>query len=212
MSASSASFGAHDFAQAMSATGSFISFTNGGPPLDVYSTLTAPTAPLSPPLGAWESGDTPSALAISADGRVAANADSGTIYVSDITSYGDASSKTLIPLPGNTAINTNTLTFVGQSDDKLLSASGSLLTLWDLGQYSRITSVAQADIPIACNACAGPGIYPSPDATHALITANSAETAMLVSLPPTARPPGYLPQGSSGNVTYGPALWQCQRL
>jgi WD40 repeat protein len=207
MSASNADFGAHDFAQAMSATGTFISFTNGGQPLDVYNTLTTPTAPLSPPLGAWESGDTPTALAISADGRVAANADSGTIYVSDITSFNNASSKTLLPLPGNTTINTNTLTFIGQSDDELLSASGSLVTLWDLGQYSRITSAALADIPGACNACAGPGIYPSPEANHAIITANSAETAMMVSLPPTAGPAEYLPQNSAGNITYGPALW-----
>jgi WD40 repeat protein len=207
MSASNADFGAHDFAQAMSATGTFISFTNGGQPLDVYNTLTTPTPPLSPPLGAWESGDTPTALAISADGRIAANADSGTIYVSDITSYNHASSSTLQSLPGNTTINTNTLTFVGQSDSELLSASGSLVTLWDLGQYSRITSAAEADIPSACNACAGPGIYPSPDANHAIITANSGGTAMMISLPPTAGPVGYFPQNSAGNITYGPALW-----
>ena len=210
MSASNADFGAHDFAQAMSATGTFISFTNGGQPLDVYSTLTTPTAPLSPPLGGWESGDTPTALAISADGRVAANADSGTIYVSDITSYNDASSKTLLPLPGNTTINTDTLTFIGHSDSQLLSASGSSVTLWDLGQYSRITSAATADIPSGCNACAGPGIYPSPDAHHAIITAQfygAAQTAMMISLPPTAGPAEYLPQNSAGNLTYGPALW-----
>ena len=207
ISASNADFGAHDFAQAMSATGTFISFTNGGAPLDVYNTLTTPTAPLSPPLGAWESGDTPTALALSADGRVAANADSGTIYVSDITSFNNASSKTLLSLPGNTAINQNTLTFIGQSDVELLSASGSFVTVWNLDQYSRITSAALADIPSACGACAGPGIYPSPDANHAIITADAAGTAMMVRLPPTAGPAEYLPQTSASNVTYGPALW-----
>ena len=207
MSASNADFGAHDFAQAISVTGTFISFTNGGPPLDVYNTLTAPTAPLSPPLGAWESGDTPTALAISADGRVAANADSGTIYVSDITSFNNVSSKTLLPLRGNTTINSNTLTFIGHSDSNLLSASGSSVTLWDLGQYSRITSAAAADIPSGCSPCAGPGIYPSPDAHHTIITANSGGTAMMASLPPTAGPAQYLPQDSTGNITYGPALW-----
>ncbi len=207
ISASNANFGIHSFAQAMSATGTFISFTNGGQPLDVYNTLTTPTAPLSPPLGAWESGDTPTALAISADGRVAANADSGTIYVSDITSFNNASSKTLLPLRGNTTINSATLTFIGHSDSELLSASGSSVTLWDLGQYSRITSGALVDIPSGCAACAGPGIYPSPDAHHAIITANSAATAMMVSLPPTAGPAEYLPQDSAGSIRYGPALW-----
>ena len=207
VSASSADFGAHDFADAMSATGRFISFTNGGTPLYVYDTVTTPTPVLSPALGAWESGDVPTALAISADGRVAANADSGTIYVSDITSFKNASSKTLRSLPGNSTITPGTLTFIGQSDSKLLSASGSLVTLWDLGQYSRISSAASADIPSACNACAGPGIYPSPDANHAIITARSGGTAMMVSLPPTAGPAEYFPQNSAGSITYGPALW-----
>jgi WD40 repeat protein len=207
--ASSAEFGAHDFAQTMSATGAYISFTNGGPPLNVWNTLTTPT-PYYGPLGAWEVGDTPSALAISADGRVAADADSGTIYVSDTTSFKDASPSTLLPLPGNTTINSNMLTFVGQSDNELLSASGSFVTLWDLSQYSRITSAAPADIPSGCNACAGPGIYSSPHGDHAIITSSfygAAETAMLINLPPTAGSIEVLPQDSAGSVTYGPALW-----
>jgi WD40 repeat protein len=207
--ASNAHFGAHDFAQTMSATGAYISFTNGGPPLNVWNTVTAPT-PYNGPLGAWEVGDTPSALAISDDGGVAANADSGTIYVSDITSFNDASSSTLLPLPGNTTVNSNMLTFVGQSDNELLSASGSLVTLWDLSQYSRITAAAPADIPSGCNACAGPGIYASPHGGHAIITSNfygAAESAMLISLPPTAGSIEVLPQDSAGSVTYGPALW-----
>ncbi len=61
--ASNGDFGLHDHAQAMSATGTYISFTNGGPPLNVYNTVTAPT-PYTAPLGAGEFGDTPSALAV----------------------------------------------------------------------------------------------------------------------------------------------------
>jgi WD40 repeat protein len=207
--ASRADFGAHDFAQTMSATGMYISFTNGGPPLNVWNTLTTPT-PFYGPLGAWEVGDTPSALAVSADGRVAADADSGTIYVSDITSFKDASPSTLLSLPGNTTVNNNMLMFVGQSDNELLSASGSLVTLWDLSQYSRITSAAPAGILSGCNACAGPGIYSSPHGDHAIITSNfygAGGTAMLISLPPAARSITTLPQNGAGNVTYGPALW-----
>ena len=203
--ASSGDFGLHDHAQAMSATGTYISFTNGGPPLNVYNTVTAPT-PFTAPLGAGEFGDTPSALAVSADGRVAADADSGTIYVSDVTSYNNASSSRVLPLPGNTTINLDTLTFVGQGDSKLLSASGSFVTLWDLSQYSRITSEAPADIPMGCNACAGPGIYASPDAGHAVIT-SSLKTAMVMNFPLTARSGTFLPQNSSGSPGYGPALW-----
>ena len=204
--ASSADFGAHDYAQAMSATGTYISFTNGGPPLDVYNTVTAPT-PYTPPLGAGEFGDTPSALAVSVDGRVAADADSGTIYVSDVTSYNNASSSRVYPLPGNTTINPDMLTFVGQGDGKLLSASGSFVTLWDLNQYSRITSETPVDIPMGCNACAGPGIYASPDADHAVITSGLAKTAMLMNFPLTAGSGTLLPQNSTGSPGYGPALW-----
>lgn len=203
--ASNGDFGLHDHAQAMSATGTYISFTNGGSPLDVYNTVTAPT-PYTAPLGAGESGDAPTALAVSADGRVAADADSGTIYVSDVTSYNNASSSRVFPLPGNTTINPGTLTFVGQGDGKLLSASGSFVTLWDLSQYSRITSAAPADIPMGCSACAGPGIYASPDADHAVI-ASSLKTAMLINLPLTAGSGMFLPQNSSGSPGYGPALW-----
>lgn len=204
--ASGADFGAHDQAQAMSATGTYISFTNGGQPLNVYNTVTTPT-PYTPALGAWEVGDTPSALAISADGRVAADADSGTIYASDITRYKNASSSTLLSLPGNTTINPDTLTFVGHSDSKLVSASGSLVTLWDLNQYSRITSAAPADIPLGCSACAGPGIYASPGGGQAVITSGLPQTAMLINLPPTARSITPLPQNGAGSPEYGPALW-----
>ena len=70
--------------------------TRSGPPLNVYNTDTAPT-PYTPPLGAGKFGDTPSALAVSANGRVAADADSGTIYVSDVTSYNNASSRSCPP-------------------------------------------------------------------------------------------------------------------
>ena len=199
-------FGAQESAQTMSATGTFISYTNAaGPPLYVYDTLTTPTSFL-PPLGAWESGDGPSSLAISADGRVAADADSGTIYVSHITSFKDASPRTLLSLPGNTTVNPNTLTFIGHSNHKLLSASGSLVTVWDLDQYSRISSAASADIPAACFACAGPGIYSNSEANHAIITAASGSTAVIVSLPPKAGSARVLPQ-KNASITYGPALW-----
>jgi WD40 repeat protein len=202
--ASAADFGANDYAQTMSMTGTYISFTNGSQPLNVWNTLTTPT-PYNGPRGARDVGDMPSAVAISADGRVAADADSGTIYVSDVTSYGDASSSRLLSLPGNTTINRDMLTFVGHSDSELLSASGSFVALWNMNHYSRITSATSAAIPMGCDSCAGPGIYVSPGADHAVITASEGldDTAMLISLPPTAGSEAYLPQNSK----YGPTLW-----
>ena len=154
--ASSGDFGLHDQAQAMSATGTYISFTNGGPPLDVYNTVTAPT-PFTAPLGAgssvtrhqrWPSAPTAGWPPTQTPERF-------TCPMSPATTMPHRAG--CFPCPGNTTINTNTLRFVGQGDGKLLSASGSLVTLWDLSQYSRITSEAPADIPMGCNACAGPG-------------------------------------------------------
>ena len=153
--ASAADFGAHDYAQTMSPTGTYFAFTNGGPPLNVWNTLTAPT-PDNGQLGAWEVGNTPSALAISADGRMAADADSGKIYVSDITSYHDASSSSLRSLSGDTTVNPGALTFVGQSDSELVSASGSLLTVWNLSQDSRIPPWRKSVYPVGVMRAGGP--------------------------------------------------------
>jgi WD40 repeat protein len=210
--ASSASFAPNDNLTAISATGEFISTTNGESPTPVWSTLTASNPAAAPPFGAEVSGVAPDALAISADGTRVADADNGTVYVSDVTDfsavygYGGGT-----PLTGNATINQQDLTFIGQSKSALLSASGSLLSVWNLNQYSRIATHAYADIPAGCNACTAPGIYPSPDGDSAIITAAlagpAAQQAMLISLPPAAGHMQILSPGGSANVTYGPALW-----
>ena len=77
-----------------------------------------------PASGARETaGIYPDALAISTDGRRVAYADSGTIYVSDITAFGDTASSPLLSLSGNNVINPNDLTFLGPGHSELLSAS-----------------------------------------------------------------------------------------
>jgi WD40 repeat protein len=202
VSASGILAGADDRAQAMSATGKFISWTDGGSPLQVWTTSHAPSG--APTLGAGEVGVNPNALAISTDGQAAAEADDGTIYVSGITSYGNASSSTVLPLNGNTAINE--LTFAGSGHSELLSASGSFITLWNLDQYSRIAQSVSADIPATCVACPGPGIYPSPDGDQAIITGSLSGTAALISLPRSGRSAQVTLPGQE-NIRYGPALW-----
>ena len=201
VSASSAHFGAHNYAHTLSPTGEFISYSNGGPPLSIWTTLSAPT-PENAPLAAWEVGDGPNALAVSADGRRAADADAGTIYVSNVTKYAAATSATMLPLAGNVTINDNGLTFAGPSDNELLSASGSLITLWSLDQYSRISAAAAVDIPSGCSACACPDIAVRPKASQAVIRAGFG-AAMLVNLPPSSVDEQLLPQSN----TYGSAVW-----
>jgi WD40 repeat protein len=205
VSGSSGQFGAHVYAAALSPGGDFMSFTNAGAQLPVWTTLSSPTPAFAPPLGAHEAGDVPDALAISADGRRAADASSGTIYVSNITAYRNAGSGSLLPLAGNETVNANGLMFVGDSDSELLSSSNNLITMWNVGQYSRIAAGASVDIPGSCNGCAGPGVYVSSKGNYAVITANNNLTAMVVSLPPSAKRPRLLPQNSG--TEYGPAVW-----
>ena len=207
--ASSAELGVLAYQPVISATGEFIAATYGGPPTQVWSTLSAPTPARSPPFGAQESGVAPEALAISADGKMVADADNGTIYVSNVTPYKDAlSDSKLQPLTGNSTISQNELTFIGESHSELLSASGSTVILWNLNQYSRIATEASVDVPQGCPPCSGPGIYASPGADDAIVTTgygDAAGTAMLVSLPPASGHLWYL--HSAPDVTYGPVVW-----
>ena len=203
VAASGAATGVTAYLSAISATGKFISAGNGADPTPVWSTLSAPT-PASAPFGAQESGDIPEALAISADGKMAADADNGTIYVSKVTAYKDAiSGSSLLPLTGNVTINNNALTFIGESDSELLSASGSLITLWNLNQYSRIATEAPSYIAQACDACAGPSIYASPGADYAIVTSGFG-AATLIGLPPAA---GHLAILGPTDAYFGPAVW-----
>lgn len=67
----------------------------------------------------------------------------------------------LLTLAGNSVINNGALAFAGP--DELVSASGDLLTVRNLQQYSRIASEISIPAPSACTACAGPTVAVQPD-------------------------------------------------
>ena len=212
--ASQAQTGAQVYAATLSPTGGLISFTNGRPPLLVWDTLSRVPSSLTPavdaPLGARLSGSDPDALAISADGLREAEADAGTIYILNITTYAKAASSPQLALTGNKEINPNGLSFVGNGSSELLSASNDLIALWDLNQSSRISATVSAEIPVGCDACGGPAIYVSPKENTAIVTAADG-TAVAAGLPLSRGHVQPLPWkiSSAGAIDpeYGPVVW-----
>ena len=109
------------------------------------------------------------ALAISRDDRWVASEDAGAIHVSRISATRPASPAT--SYPGAEPIYATSLAFLGGSDTRLVSASGDLLTVWNLSQYSRIGDSARIRMPWQCGeVCPGPRLAVRPDGQEAVIT------------------------------------------
>jgi WD40 repeat protein len=109
------------------------------------------------------------ALAISQDDRWVASEDAGGIHVSRISATRSASPAT--SYPGAEPIFSTSLAFLGDSDTRLVSASGDLLTVWNLSQYSRIGESTRIRMPWQCGeVCPGPRLAIRPDGQEALIT------------------------------------------
>jgi WD40 repeat protein len=167
LAGSAVGFGAHDAAPSLSPNGEFFSTTNASTVLPVWRTsgkATLTTAPLE----AQTLGNSPVATAVSSDGSMAAQAADNTVYVSKTAASGSTAGPP-VALTGAGQVTTNGLTFVGNSNKRLISAAGDLLTLWDLGQYSRIATDESVPIPFSCDACTGPRIAPQPGGHYVAI-------------------------------------------
>jgi WD40 repeat protein len=117
------------------------------------------------------------ALAISRDGRWVASEDATGIHVSRISATGSASPAT--SYPGAEPIFATSLAFLGDSNTRLVSASGDLLTVWNLSQDSRIGHSMRIPMPWQCGeVCPGPRLAVRPDGQEAVIT-NSNGTLLL---------------------------------
>jgi WD40 repeat protein len=191
--------GANEFTEALSPGGAFFSVSGGSSPLPVYPTTGDHTDLDSPPRSGLTAGADPTALAINSPGTLIAQADQGTIYVSRTASHPSAAP---LRLTGNSAINEGALTFAGS--DRLVSASGDLLEVWDLGQYSRIATVADIPLPPGCKACANPQVTVRPDGQEAVILSGRDDTMTVTGLPPGAKPAMI---SAAGTDTYGAAEW-----
>jgi hypothetical protein len=167
-------FGARPGVTTISANGGFISSTGGGgSPTPVWATQGAASV-TSPSRTADVGGSVPLALALSSDGSQLAEAYGDTIGVGPT----DASSGSTTPvtLTGSGPINTTALAFLGTSTSALVSASGDIVTEWDLNQYSRIGTEYPVTAGVACGACGPPSIAVQPSGREiALVDGNTLD-------------------------------------
>jgi WD40 repeat protein len=164
--------GAHNYVNAISPSGRFVSFNNAGDAVMLWRTDKSGEAPYDAELTGRTPGGNPQALALSWDGKRTAIADTGTIYVSD-TVPGPKPAGTPLALTGNDQVNGDVVTGGGGAlrffgdNDHLLSASGDALVVWDLTQHSLISRRMGVTVGWACNACPGPQVSVSPDGQKA---------------------------------------------
>jgi len=144
------------------------------------------------------------ALAISRDGRWVASEDAGGIHVSRISAAGSANPAT--SYPGAEPIFATSLAFLGGSNTRLVSASGDLLTVWNLSQYSRIGQVMRIPMPWQCGeVCPGPRLAVRPDGQEAVITDSNGNLLLSVGLGATF---GKISQlGGGATQQYGLPQW-----
>ncbi len=144
------------------------------------------------------------ALAISRDDRWVASEDAGGIHVSRISATGPASPAT--SYPGAEPIFATSLAFLGGSDTRLVSASGDLLTVWNLSQYSRIGDSARIPMPWQCGeVCPGPRLAIRPDGQQAVITDSNGNLLLSAGLGATF---GKISQlGGGATQQYGLPQW-----
>ncbi|WP_406636440.1 hypothetical protein [Amycolatopsis sp. WGS_07] len=149
-------FGVHNRGSATSADGRYVSYTNGAPKLPLWTT--EETSDIDMPNLIARIKPTPTAaLAISSDASSVAQAVDKTLYVSATTQPTQEPAEPVALAAGGPVVP-GSVVFLGASRTSLLSASGHAVTLWDLGQYSRIAEYTQLDIPTSCNGCVGPYI------------------------------------------------------
>ena len=181
---------------ALSPAGKFVGFSTGQE-FDIWKTRAGTNSSWQLRSGLSQSA-VPTAVAINAAGTLAAQDAGGSIYVSRIT--GGASTVPLI-LAGNSTINAGVLAFAGPSE--LVSASGDLLALWDLRQYSRIATETSITAPFSCEACSGPLVALQPNGRRVAVVAGSNTTLTEQALPPRGKPA----TGRSSTSSYGMPDW-----
>ena len=194
-----ANFFGNEYTAALSPNGEFIGNSNGTGTVPVWEIKEGSTTSVQHPWNVPIRGAAPAALAINAPGTLVAQADNGSIYVSGINH--SSTSAAPLTLAGNSVINTGGLAFAGPSE--LVSASGDLLTLWNLRQYSRIATETSITAPESCRACPGPLVAVQSDGRKVAVVANNGGTMTAQVLPSGGKPTVTRSLDSS----YGMPLW-----
>ena len=145
------------------------------------------------------------ALAISRNGRWLASEDTSGIHVSRIAGPAGPA-RPPRSYPGAEPLFSTALAFVGRSDSRLVSASGNLLTLWNLRQYSRIGRAARILMPWRCGrVCPGPRLAIGPGGREAALTDSSGGLLVRAGLGPSFGKITTLARGGTGQ--FGLPLW-----
>ena len=125
----------------------------------------------------------PDQFAVSEDGTEVAVAGGGALYVAQVRGSGIQPTQ---ELPGTGGITA--LAFLGGSQ-RLVSASGTALVLWNLSQVSRITAGPIINAPDSANVGTPPEIAVSPDGKHIATAGESLDPTVilqnLATSPPT---------------------------
>ena len=145
------------------------------------------------------------ALAVSQDGRWIASEDASGIHVSRVAGAGQAAAAPR-SYPGAEPIFSTSLAFAGPSDSRLISASGNQLTLWNLGQYSRIGQAARLPMPWRCGrVCPGPRLAIQPGGRAAALTDSNGDLLLRAGLGSSFGAVSTLARG--GTEEFGLPLW-----
>jgi hypothetical protein len=145
------------------------------------------------------------ALAISRNGRWVASEDATGIHVSRIARPAMAA-RPPRSYPGAEPLFSTALAFVGGSDSRLISASGNLLTLWNLRQFSRIGRAAPVPMPWRCGrVCPGPRLAIGPGGGEAALTDSNGDRLVRAGLGPSFGKITTLAKG--GTEQFGLPLW-----
>jgi WD40 repeat protein len=205
-------FGVHDYASAMSADGSAITYTNSAPQIPIWDTaVSRQGAPnpqnfqANPTRWGRGPGVDPQAMALSPDGKRLAIADSGTIYVTDPASDTNNTSQ-VAQLTGLSEQSISHIVFL--DDIHLAATSGSTLTLYDLTQVSPLTISQPGQVTAACTACPGSAVFPSPDGGKvAFMDGAGPVTSLVIHDMRTGREVSYTEHSAASSATLGPPVW-----
>ncbi|WOX12555.1 WD40 repeat domain-containing protein [Streptomyces sp. N50] len=202
---STVGFGVHDYGSALSADGRYFTYTNADTELPLWRTSGSPGLD-GATLTARTKGHNPVALALSADGSRVAQAVNTTVYVAGSVPEG-RTAPAPTELAGAGPVNAGTLAFLGTGSDRLVSASGDLLTIWDLSQVSRIGAASSAVIPVSCDACPGPSLSIRPDGQYVAVVDGNGVSLDVQKLGADVRHRLVEQSDTMNAYTYAPPLW-----
>ncbi|MFG2003069.1 TIR domain-containing protein [Spirillospora sp. NPDC048911] len=196
-------FGVHGYAAALAQDGGYFTFSNGASELRVWRTDHSSADSDRPFRWVKVAAGAPTAVAVTSNGgRFAAADGAGTIHVTATTTRRGQDAPTTV-LTGNSSVTTDTLLFLGPAGDRLLSATGRFLALWDLRQPSRLSTVRELAIPWSCNACPAPHLAVRPDGRQVAVLDGEGRALTLQNVPLSGVPLTI----RSARWSYGPPLW-----